>query len=260
MASTYTTNLGLRKPEHRDPETFELWHQVLNDNWDAVDDAFGDRHYTGQTYILNSDTHSESLDKIDIALAAMATTVGSLVIEPVKIPRKEVFYPEFSGASFSKPAGGNNTGTMITDSETILIGGLPYRFNFYQWYSGETTLQGYDVILQFRLPDTFTTWNTTTGKAITVDIRTEGGAAANAHVDVEVSMDGSALATTLSDKVTEDGNWKAEKLGTELVGFSRTDPGIFAAVPGSVVNVRVTLNSKDNCSAKLGAITFRYTG
>ena len=39
MSSTYTINLGLRKPLHRDPETLESWDQVINNNMDLIDAA-----------------------------------------------------------------------------------------------------------------------------------------------------------------------------------------------------------------------------
>lgn len=37
MGSTYTPNLGFRKPEHRDPETYESWDEVLNSNFDIAE-------------------------------------------------------------------------------------------------------------------------------------------------------------------------------------------------------------------------------
>jgi len=76
MSSTYTTNLGLRKPAHQDPDTYETWDQVLNNNFDTIDAVFGARSYTEKNYILNSDSHSQSLDKLDIALKDVSGVAG----------------------------------------------------------------------------------------------------------------------------------------------------------------------------------------
>jgi hypothetical protein len=282
MASTYTLNLGLRKPEHRDPDTVETWDNVLNVNFDLIDSYLGSRNYTEQNFILNSDNLCESLNKLDISLndvAALVPTANQFAaltgpgsypptganpyatINYVRISRKELISPEYVAAIFSPTPGGSNTGDMTSDSELQLAGAVHYRYNYYRWISSEVTLQNYDIIVQYRLPQTFMGFIATAGKALILDIRTESDDPANCHVDIELHKDGtsSALISSLSDKVSSSDEWKSERQGNEAIGFSSTDPVLATLVAGSVLNIRISVNSKDDYSVKVGALTIQGT-
>ena len=293
MASTYTINLGFRKPEHRDPETVESWDAVINANWDLIDVAFGARSYTAKAqgapaYLANADSHSLSLNKLAEALTDVnglvptATQFAALAgpgagysptganpyatINYVRISRKEVLSPEYHGAVFSPNPSGDNIGNMTSDSEKITVGPVKYRYNYYQWYSDEGTLQNYDIVMQWQVPSTFLGFNIVAGKALILDIRTDDPDPANCHVDIELHKDGtpdtdpSIYISKLLDKVTATDVWVGERQGPAVIAFSSTDPVLLAcAAPGSILNIRISMNSMDSHVVKVGAITIQGT-
>ena len=276
MGSTYTNNLGLRKPEHRDPETVESWDGVLNNNFDLIDLAFGLRQYTEQNYISNSDSHSDSINKLDMVakdvsdLAPTADQKAALVGEGVpnasnkyvtkSYARPEqtvVLFPEFLGCTFSEAPGGANVGNITTDSEVI----TDRRFNFYEWLSAEIILNNYDLVVQWKVPATFLNWTATPNKALIIDINTDSITPADSHVDVELQKDGVALLSTLSNKVSIVATaWNAERFGNEVVYFGGADPVLYSLTPGDVLNIRITLHSKNSNKVKVSAITLRFGG
>jgi len=129
MSSTYTTNLGLQKPSNKDPDTYDFWDQPNNGNFNIIDAAFGNRAYTQQNYISNSDSHSQSLDKLDMAIRTVSDSVDAIVIRKHV---KTVLYPEFENATFCT-SGNNNTGYLSTNSEAIAF----HTYNHYKWIGME---------------------------------------------------------------------------------------------------------------------------
>jgi hypothetical protein len=275
MGSTYTSNLGLRKPEHRDPETLETWDGVLNANFDLLDIAFGSRQYIEQNYITNTDSLAQSLDKLDQKikrvndLTPTQNQKDALVGEGtpalankyvtksfVRFDKREVWFPEFPGATFSATPAVGNTGALSTDSE--MVGNR--RFNFYEWLSAEATLQSYDIVVQWKVPATFVNFTSVANKALVIDLTTDSSTPANCHVDVELQKDGVATLSTLSDKVSPDGSWRVERLNNEIIYFGASNPILASLIIGDVLNIRITLNSKNSNKVKVGAITFGYVG
>ncbi len=278
MSSTYTTNLGLRKPSHADPDTYNSWDVVINTNMDYIDTAFGPRSYSGAPpnghYILASDNHSLSLDKLDVALFAVAintpTTNEKAALagegvpsvankyttrDYVRVNRKEVLFPEFGSSVLTPSPGGANTGLMITDAEVV----ANYRYNHFKWESSEVALQNYDISLQWRVPETLLNWLT---DALMVDICTEDINILNCKVDVILSKDGAAATVSKVDKVsTVAATWYAERLNNELITFSDVDLGTtLALIAGDTLNITIRVYSKSDNYVKIGAVTIGYRG
>lgn len=282
MASTYTINLGLRKPEHRDPETVESWDAVLNNNFDIIDLYLGNKAYTHQYFIANTDSHSESLDKLDIALNAAVILIPTsdqrdaligppghtpnagnpyATIDYVRISRKEVLSPEYVNVVLAPTPGGSNTGNMTGNSEVVNSGGVDYRFNHYKWISSEVTLQKYDLVLQWQVPATFLGFNATPGKALILDIRTDSALPADCYVSVELHKDGTPIGTisSITNRTTPADAWASERLINEQVGFDSGDVVLASLSPGSILNVRITMGSKNSHVVKVGALTIQGT-
>jgi hypothetical protein len=268
MSSTYTLYNLLRKPEHRDPETYESWDQVINDNLDIIDSVLGVRTYTEQNYISNSDTHSQSLDKLDMELLDTNTDIANLIINitnnyitktDIWLARKAVLFPEFDGATFTLAPGGANLGTLTTDKEDH----SDFYYNHYKWISTEVTLQSYDIVVQWRVPETFKNFNAAVDKALIVDIATSQAAVTNNKVDVILSKDSLVSATsTIINKFSTPvaANWYSEREGNELIAFDATDPILSSLSAGDTLNVVIRMYSQNSGEVKIGAITIQYTG
>ena len=274
MASNYTENLNLRKPSHRDPETFESWDQVLNSNFDVIDAVFGSRSYTEENYIDHTDSHGESLNKLDIALKDVSDTAPTInqkaaldgegtpsatnkyaTKDYVRVSRKEVFFPEFAGATFVASPGGANTGNMTTDMETH----NDFNYNFYKWVSDEVTFQSYDISFQWRVPETFLNFNDIA--AIIVDICTEDDSTADNKIDIILSKDGSATTSSITYIVSETaGDWASEREGNIIAEFFDDNVVISNLAPGNTLNILIRMYSQNSKYVKIGAITIEYVG
>jgi len=251
MSSTYTVNLGLRKPEHRDPETVESWDAVINNNLDLIDAAFGSRSYTAkaQTYIASTDPHSLSLNKLAEALKDVADTGGG----GGAVDRKVVLFPEFSGGTFTSTES-NNLGTLVTNADVV----GNYVFNHYNWQSSEITLQSYEISVQWRVPETWVSW---LAESLFVDISTKDTDNTNCKVDVTISKDGipgNSAVTGIVSAVAED--WYAERLGNALISFSNANPIIQLLGAGDTLNILIKMYSQSNNYVKIGAITIGFHG
>lgn|SRR4030043_545265 len=274
MGSTYTTNLGLRKPAYKDSETYEAWDQVINPNWDIIDAVFGNRNYTEQNYISNSDSHTASIDKLDMQLkdttdsAPTADQKDALVGEGtpssankyvtkdyVRVSRREILHPEFSGATFALDGGGANTGTLVPDSE---VSGN-YIYNHYKWLSAEVALNTYDICIQWKIPET---WLGFDANALIVDIKTEEAASTNNKVDVILQKDGVAGTVSVTDQFsTVAATWYSERESNELIVFTQANlETTLGLVAGDVINITIRMYSKDSRYVKIGAVTIQYTG
>ncbi|HEY2004192.1 MAG TPA: hypothetical protein VGH44_03680 [Candidatus Saccharimonadia bacterium] len=70
-----------------------------------------------------------------------------------------VLSPEYPGAVFSPVTGSNNSGYMQSDHTTsTLSSGQGYKHSFYQWSTAQTTDQSYDIITEWQLPSSFTSF------------------------------------------------------------------------------------------------------
>jgi hypothetical protein len=275
MGFTITPNLGLKKPEHRDPDTFESWEVVPNHNMELIDAAIGSiRAHTSQVFIQDGDSVSQSLDKLDAGLGLASTTTtqdqrdalagegipsGSNKFATksyVRMPRKFVITPEFPGVLVASP-GGANIGIMDTDAEV----NNNFLYGFYQWLSDQGSFQSYDLVVQWRIPETFLNFLATSNKALIVDICTQEADATNNKVDVILSKDG-ADSTTSSMLAQISTIWASEKENTAIIGFDAakilSDLGVL--LPGDTLNIRIRMYSKNSVWVKVGAITIQYVG
>jgi len=265
MSSTYTPYLGLRKPEHRDPETYDSWDLVVNTNMDQIDTAFGERQYTEQNYILNSDPHSLSLDKLDMklkdvsdlaptadeknALSGGSSSNPFVKLNDVQGNKSLILFPEFAGGTF-QASGSNNTGNITVGSELI----SNVRHNFYKWLSSEGTIQNYDIFVQVKIPDGWTGWRTSGDTSgLKIAIKTEDTDPANSHVGITLQKDGSAPGSILDNQKSDSAEvWKT-------ISIAKTDPVLSTLGAGDTLNIQITMNSLGKY-VEIGAITLQYVG
>lgn len=282
MSSTYTNNLGLRKPANKDPVTFDAWDVSINGNMDSVDTAFGNRNYAEQNYISNADSHTASIDKLDMGLkdaADLAPTSDQqdaltgegtpsvtnkyVTKSYVRMARKEILFPEFQSATFALSGSGTNVGLLSTNSEAS----GNYIYNYYKWVNTtEVAFQDYDISIQWRVPETFLSWHPT--EALIVDICTQEADLTNNKVKVFLSEDGSGVAQTSSGEICSNvaATWNSEREGTELIYFTDGDTNLAniatdaAAGTFDTLNIVIRMYSKASKYVKIGAITLQYIG
>ena len=289
MASTYTSNLVLRKPENRDPETFDTWDQSVNGNMDLIDVAFGARSYTEQNYITNSDPHSLSLDKLDMKLKDVndltptsdqkAALVGPSGYTPsglnpyatvnwvalgAPIARKIILSPEYPGGVLWADGAVITAGSLTSDFEFYPLPppGAGFGYNHYKWVSTAIFQETYYVVIRWRVPESFTGFRTTANKALIVDIATED-TGTNAQIDAAIFKDtgGVPIFSNLSlISSTVAGVWYSERAGNEKVYYDATDPVLASIGAGDVLVMQIAMNSQNNKRAKIGDITIQYVG
>jgi len=268
-----TDYLRLGKLDHSDLD----WGIALNSNMELFDSAFGLRTYSEENYIANDEAHSLSLDKLDVAAKPleplMPSTDQKLALQGegtpaagnkfatksyVRLARKEVFFPEGEGSVLTTIWSlGSNIGNMISTSETS----GNYIYNFFKWLSAEVGLQTYDINIQWRVPETFSGFLATANKALIIDLCTEEASATNNKVDVTIKKEGiSGVSSILGVYSTVAATWYSEREGNELIGFDATDLILASLVTGDILNIGITVYSKDSKYVKIGAVTAQYAG
>lgn len=282
MSSTLTSNLGLRKPSHRDPETLETWDYVLNNNFDIIDAAFGIRSYTEQNYVTNSDALTSSINKLDMALFDVATLaptadqkaalVGPSGYAPTSLnpyatvnyvgglitPARKIIIPAEYAGGVLWDAGGIIAGGSLT-SDFEIVGAFGY--NFYKWLStiGET----YYAVVRWKAPELFSAWSAVANTALIIDMLTEA-AAATSTVGVTIYKDGvMGSPSAIGPFFGAGGLWYAERHSggaqAPLLFYDATNPVLASIGAGDVLVIAIAMTS-NNKFVKIGDITLQYTG
>jgi len=284
MASTFTTNLNLRKPEHRDPETFDSWSYVLNSDFDLIDAAFGNRTYTEQNYIANSDSHSQSINKLDMKLADVnvltpsinekSALVGPTGYSPnvgnpyatmsyvtglAPIARKIILAPEYLGSVLWNGGAAPTLATLTTDFE---FDASIFGYNFYQWVSTKASWETYWAVVRWKAPESFVGFNLAANQALILDCCYEdiGTDAAAGVVIYKDDMGGISSTAPAAPLVTVGGIWYSERVGNEKIYFDATDMVLSTISAGDVLIIMVGMQSQNNKWVKVGDLTIQYTG
>ncbi|MEK7504132.1 MAG: hypothetical protein AAB550_01335 [Patescibacteria group bacterium] len=164
--------------------------------------------------------------------------------------------PEFPGAVISAD-GSNNTGTFTSDREATGSGSL-YNFNYYEFSTGQTSLQDYDVYVRWEVPENFSSW--ATSNAVTIDYATEDTSSANNKIDIQITKENDADTVTSTSNVSPTaGKWQSSILASSPISFTATQmTTAITWAAGDVAIIRIRLFSKDNYFSRLGAIKFDW--
>ena len=153
-----------------------------------------------------------------------------------------VFSAEYAGAALDAD-GTNNLGFMTSDN----AGAGNSWMNYYEWYSAEATIQDYDVIFRFTLPNDFTAWDA--ANAIVIDYVTETGSTANNNFTANVYLESNAVSLAAVG-TTANAAWSTVTIsGGSLATFT-------AGATGVIV---LKMSSVNNNFVRLGDITLNYT-
>jgi hypothetical protein len=165
-----------------------------------------------------------------IAASSIAASAG---------PAKIVFSSEYAGGTLFAD-GSDNAGAMTSDN----AGSSNSWMNYYDWTSTETSLNDYDIILRFTVPDDFATWQV---NAIEVDYTVS--AAADANLTANIYEENSALAIAILSSSTST-SWGVASIAS--------DTDLSTLVAGETAVIVLKLAAKDGGSVRIGDITINY--
>jgi hypothetical protein len=171
-------------------------------------------------------------------------------------PSYNTVSPEFPGGVISAD-GTSNVGTFTSDREATGSGSL-YSFNYYEFSTGQTSLQDYDIYVRWEVPENFSSW--ATSNAVTIDYATEDTSSANNKIDIQITKENDADTVTSSSNVSPTaGKWQSSILSSSPISF--TAANMTSAITwsaGDIAIIRIRLFSKDNYFARIGAIKFDW--
>lgn len=133
---------------------------------------------------------------------------------------KIVLSAEYAGAVLTAD-GSNNIGSMTSDN----TGTTSNSMNYYDWNSGELTLNDYDIRVRITLPSNFDIWGS---GGITIHYATESNNVANNKLDAYIFEQTQSLVDASSENNVSDsaGVWKTTTIsGSDLdqcVGANKT--------------------------------------
>ncbi len=192
------------------------------------------------------DLGSGSNDDLTASDITDLTDAGATALHKHGGSKTDFFAPEYESADLHAD-GSNNTGTMVSDSE--IVSNVVY--NYYEWTSGEATKQDYDIIINLRVPDTFSSWQS---NAITFFYKTGLTGTTNNAVSWEIYEDGNASALMSSGEM-------ASSVADTWASDSATSSELSALTAGNLYRIIIKLaaNSTASAAAYAGKITVNYT-
>ena len=205
----------------------------------AQDNTTGIIAFTNENGVTDdhADVNNGEFLNIISADANNAIKVGTDGGAYINATVKKVFSAEYAGATLYAD-GTNNVGMMTSDN----TGAGNNWMNYYEWSSGEATVQDYDVILRFTLPNDFSAWDGT--NPIVIDYQAEGTSSFSATMFLE---DGTALGTI---GASSSATWTTVNI----------NPGAMTAGDTAVIILKLTSAPNDDTQkVRIGDITLNYT-
>lgn len=157
--------------------------------------------------------------------------------------RKMILSAEYPGASLFGD-GSSNTGNMTSDYTNSTTGA---RHTYYEWDSGEATLQDYTIVVRFTLPDNFGVWDATS--AIVFDYITETAVLADTQIDISVFLETGAAADA-TDNDNASATWAQTTIDDSVLGE--------CDAAGETCVIEILMQSRSNTFARIGDITLNY--
>jgi hypothetical protein len=186
-------------------------------------------------------------DLADSAITSSKISDGTITLADVATRNATTaFNPEYPNFTISAD-GTNNVGTLESDLDTSVT---PER-TYYKWSSQKTTLQDYDIIVQWAIPENFQGF-TTSGDQLSLDLKTTTTAAQDNVIDVTF-FDTTGTEVTLTGgsglKGAAGDTW--ETAGIQFSGGTFT--------PGQYVTLKIKMSAKDGNAATIGTLKFLHT-
>ncbi|MGA9637025.1 MAG: hypothetical protein WBQ70_00835, partial [Flavobacterium sp.] len=176
ISGALTTGHNIGSYENEAGTTVDLKETVTKI---AQNNTTGVIRYFDENGEADEDVNTSDLLNVISANPNNAVKVGTDGGAYINSITKVVYSAEYAGGVLMAD-GSNNTGVMTSDNT-----GAPDWMNFYQWSSGQTDVQDYDVILRFTVPNDFVSWDT-----IPIQIFYQADAGTNLSINVYDSSGG----------------------------------------------------------------------
>lgn len=157
--------------------------------------------------------------------------------------------PHFPGAVAEAVGAGGHRGKIQSHFVDTDGAGAPNNFSYYQWTTRQPTMQDYDIVLRWRLPDDFVSWQAT---PIVFRYRTNNINLANNRLDVTIE---DSLGQNIGTLVGNSG-LVSTTFTTTNIGFG--GGGIFIA--GSEITIYIKMSATSTGAAYVSDFTFNYIG
>lgn len=161
--------------------------------------------------------------------------VRYLDLDSLFVPKGELYFAaEYAGAVFDTLNGtaGEHFGYMTSNH------GTTQPMNHYEWYSPNTTDQYYDVILRLKVPLDYKSWGITT-------IANQSEVSGAISVEIQNVTQGTSITPLVNVTNT---TWT----------YTPLTLASFATDAGDIINVIITMKSKDSSFSRVGDILLTY--
>jgi hypothetical protein len=171
--------------------------------------------------------------------------------------RKTILAPEYAGGVLWNGGVPPVGGTLTTDFEFA----SGYGYNFYKWDSSAIAYETYNVVVRWKVPETFVRFNTTANKALILDLLTQD-TGADSYVGVTIFRDDTLGITSSIAPIasTVANTWYSERQGDEVLAFDATDAVLASLVANDVLVIIIAMRSQNTQYVKIGDITIQYVG
>lgn len=157
------------------------------------------------------------------------------------------YQPEYPNVIYESVGVGGHKGKMEVVYEDVDGPGAPDNFSYYKWTTTQVSLQNKDLVVRFRLPDGFVSWQAT---PITLTYRTEDGLIANNKVDLSVEDSTGTVIGTL----TGNTDLASVAFTTANIGFG--GGGVFTA--GTEITLFIKLSALSGGAAYVSDLNFHF--
>lgn len=157
--------------------------------------------------------------------------------------------PHFPGAVAQPIGGGGHRGKIQSFFVDADGAGAPNNFNYYQWTTRQPAIQDYDIVLRWRLPDDFVSW-----QATPIVFRYKTTTANVAQNKMDVSID-DTTGTNIAG-LTGGANLVNTTFTTTNIGFG--GGGTFTA--GSEITIYIKMSATNAGGAFVSDFAFNYVG
>ena len=151
-----------------------------------------------------------------------------------------ILHPEYAGASYHAD-GSDNVGQLQSTHDST------NGKNYYLWSSTRDSLQDYDIVIPYTLPQDFLSW---TSSPLEVSYRTETGDAADNQIDI-------SLKDTAGNAVTLSGD-NADLKSTDWADAAVTFEGSPTWSAGGDILIVLKVHSKDEHGAHVGKVVLNF--
>lgn len=157
--------------------------------------------------------------------------------------------PHFPGAVAEALGGGSHRGKIQSHFVDDDGGGGPNNYSYYQWTTKQGSSNNYDIVLRWRLPDDFVSW-----QATPIVFRYKTQTANLADNDIDVTID-DTTGTNIAG-LTGGSNLVSSSWTTTNIGFG--GGGTFTA--GSEITIYIKMNATNAGGVFVSDFAFNYNG